>query len=55
MKPTPQQSLEALAGILQQISLPAVAPEGQLSHSIIAQHLDVLARALEKDEESKET
>lgn len=55
MTPTPEQSLEVIAKILQQISLPAVAPEGQLSHAIITQHLGILARALEKYEESKET
>lgn len=41
------QSLEILAVILQQISLPAVAAEGQLSHRVITEHLQTIQAALQ--------
>lgn len=51
---TPLQSLEALASILQQISLPVVAAEGQLSHTIIAEHLQSISKALQPETEETE-
>ena len=50
MKPTAIQSLEVLATVLQQISLPAVAPEGQLSHRVISEHLKNINVALQPAE-----
>lgn len=48
----PEQSLDVLAGILQQIALPAVAPNGQLSHAVIANHLQTIATALQPEPET---
>lgn len=48
------QSLEILAVILQQISLPAVAAEGQLSHRVITEHLQTIQAALQPEPETKE-
>lgn len=50
----PIESLDALAKILQQIALPAVAPDGQLSHSVIASHLQNISAALQPQSETKE-
>ena len=43
---TPINSLEILANILQRLSLPAIADEGQLSHRVIAEHLQNIQAAL---------
>jgi len=51
---TPLQSLDVLASVLQQISLPAVAPEGQLSHKVISEHLQTIHAALQPETETKE-
>jgi len=50
----PEQSLDVLAGILQQIALPAVAPDGQLSHAVITSHLQNISAALQPPSETKE-
>jgi len=49
MKPTAIQSLDVLAAVLQQISLPAVAPDGQLSHKVISEHLQNIQAALQPE------
>jgi hypothetical protein len=48
---TPLESLDVLASILQQVSLPAVAPDGKLSHSVIADHLQTIHAALQPAEQ----
>lgn len=44
---SPLESLDVLASILQQISLPAVAADGQLSHRVISEHLQTIHAALQ--------
>ena len=51
---SPLESLDVLASILQQISLPAVSPEGKLSHSVITDHLQNISTALQPQSETKE-
>lgn len=51
---TPIKSLEILATILQRLALPAVADEGQLSHSVITEHLQTIQAALQPEPETKE-
>ncbi len=48
----PEQSLDVLAGILQQIALPAVAPDGQLSHKVISEHLQRIHAALQPEQKT---
>lgn len=45
----PIESLDVLAKILQQIALPAVAPDGQLSHAVITSHLQNIQAALQPE------
>ena len=44
---SPLESLDVLASVLQQISLPAVAADGQLSHRVISEHLQTIHAALQ--------
>lgn len=49
----PAQSLAAIEQILLRLTLPVVAEEGQLSHSIIAGHVQTIREALVQSVEDK--
>ena len=53
MENDPIESLNILAGILQQISLQMVSHTGQMSHEVVGNHVSNVLQALQQKPEQK--